>query len=135
MRAVGRDEAQPVSRRTPGSPLAGQPVRVRMVQVWCASPTSLGLPPGGGLDLVLICPSVQTLRRQEEESEKWFQIRVSRQMGEKEGAQALSCVRLFVTPWAIAHQAPLVGYRGNFHRNFQARILEWVAISYSRRCS
>jgi len=41
-------------------------------------------------------------------------------------AQSLSRVRLFVTPWTVAHQFPLS--RGFF----QARILEWVAISYSR---
>ena len=34
--------------------------------------------------------------------------------------------QLFVTPWTIAHQAPLsMGI-------LQARILEWVAISFSR---
>ena len=31
-----------------------------------------------------------------------------------------------VTPWTVAHQASSV------HGIFQARILEWVAISYSR---
>ena len=37
-----------------------------------------------------------------------------------------SLVWLFVTPWTIAHQAPLsMGIP-------QARILEWVAISSSR---
>ena len=41
-------------------------------------------------------------------------------------AQSPSRVQLFVTPWTVAHQAPLVcGI-------FQARILEWVAISFSR---
>ena len=35
--------------------------------------------------------------------------------------QSLSHVRLFVTPWTVAHQAPLsMGI-------LQARILEWVA--------
>ena len=39
------------------------------------------------------------------------------------GAQALSHVRLFSTPWTVAHQAPLsIGY-------FQARILECAAIT------
>ena len=38
----------------------------------------------------------------------------------------LSRVRLFVTPWTIAHQAPLsMGI-------LQARILEWVAMLFSR---
>ena len=37
----------------------------------------------------------------------------------------LSHVRLFVTPWTAAHQAPLsMGF-------FQARVLEWVAIGQS----
>ena len=35
----------------------------------------------------------------------------------------LSHVQFFVIPWTVAHQAPL---------SFQARILEWVAISFSR---
>ena len=35
----------------------------------------------------------------------------------------LSCVQLFGTPWIVAH------------RIFQARILEWVAISFSRESS
>ena len=38
----------------------------------------------------------------------------------------LSHGQLFVTPWTAARQALLV------HEIFQARILEWVAISYSR---
>ena len=37
-----------------------------------------------------------------------------------------SHVRLCTTPWAVAHHAPLV------HGISQARILEWVAISFSR---
>ena len=37
--------------------------------------------------------------------------------------KSLSCVRLFVTPRTVAHQAPpSMGF-------FQARMLEWVAIS------
>ena len=44
-------------------------------------------------------------------------------------AQALSCVRLFVTPWTVAHQAPLsMGI-------LQARTLEWVAMPSSRGSS
>ena len=40
--------------------------------------------------------------------------------------QLLSHAWLFVTPWTVAHQAPLtVGFS-------QARILEWVAISFSQ---
>ena len=45
------------------------------------------------------------------------------------GSQLLSCVPLFVTTWTIAHWAPLsMGV-------LQARILEWVAMSFSRRSS
>ena len=41
----------------------------------------------------------------------------------------LNHVQLFVTPWTVAHQAPLsMGF-------FQARILEWIGVSYSRRSS
>ena len=41
----------------------------------------------------------------------------------------LSHVRLFATPWTVAYQDPLsMGF-------FQTRILEWVAISFSRRSS
>ena len=41
----------------------------------------------------------------------------------------LSCVRLFVTPWTVACQAPLsMGI-------LQARILEWVAVPFSRGSS
>ena len=42
---------------------------------------------------------------------------------------SLSHVRLFATPWTVAHQAPLsVGI-------LQARILEWVAMPSSRGSS
>ena len=44
-------------------------------------------------------------------------------------AKSLSCVRLFVTAWTVARQAPLsTGI-------FQARILEWVTMPSSRRSS
>ena len=39
------------------------------------------------------------------------------------GLVTKSCPTL-VTPWTIAHQAPL-------HGIFQARVLEWVTISFS----
>ena len=43
--------------------------------------------------------------------------------------KSLSCVRLFATPWTIAYHVPLpMGI-------LQARILEWVAISFSRGSS
>ena len=41
----------------------------------------------------------------------------------------LSHVRIFVTPWTVARQAPAV------HGLFQARILEWIAVSDSRASS
>ena len=44
-------------------------------------------------------------------------------------AQWLSGAQFFVNPWTVARQAPPV------HGIFQARILEWVAISYSRGSS
>ena len=38
----------------------------------------------------------------------------------------LSHIKPFATPWTLAHQVPLsMGF-------FQARILEWVAISFSK---
>ena len=43
--------------------------------------------------------------------------------------KSLSCVRLFATPWTVAYQAPLsMGF-------FQAIVLEWIAISFSRGSS
>ena len=45
-------------------------------------------------------------------------------------AQSLSIVELFVTSWTVAHQASL---SMGFSR--QERILEWIAISFSRGSS
>ena len=47
---------------------------------------------------------------------------VSRQVSACSITQSFSHVRLFTTPWTLAHQAPLV------HEIFQSRILEWLAI-------
>ena len=44
--------------------------------------------------------------------------------------QLLSCVRLSLTPWTVAYQAPL-----EVHGSFQARILGWVAISSLKESS
>ena len=44
-------------------------------------------------------------------------------------AKSLSGVQLFATPWTEARQAPSV------HRILQARVLEWVAIPFSRGSS
>ena len=41
----------------------------------------------------------------------------------------LSHVQLFVTPWTVAHRAPLST------EILQARILEWIAIPFSRESS
>ena len=47
-------------------------------------------------------------------------------MLKKKKVKLLSHVQLLVTLWTVAHQAPLsIGI-------LQARILEWVAISFSR---
>ena len=43
--------------------------------------------------------------------------------------QSLSCVQLFTAPWTVAHHTPLS------MEFFQARILEWVAISFSKGSS
>ena len=39
--------------------------------------------------------------------------------------KSLSRVRLFATPWIVDYWAPCI------HRIFQAKVLEWVAISFS----
>ena len=42
---------------------------------------------------------------------------------------SISHVQLFVTPWTVAYQAPpSMGF-------FQARVLEWIAISFFRGSS
>ena len=48
---------------------------------------------------------------------------------ERKKVKALSHVQFFATPWTITYE----GY--SVHRIFQARILEWVAVSFSRRSS
>ena len=50
--------------------------------------------------------------------------------------KSLSRVRLFATPWTVAYQA--VAYQNcnlSIHGIFQARVLQWVAISFSRGSS
>ena len=42
--------------------------------------------------------------------------------------KSLSHVRLFAIPWTVVYQASL-------HGIFQARVLEWVAISFSKGSS
>ena len=41
--------------------------------------------------------------------------------------QELSCVQLFVTPWTVVRKALL-----SIGSSLQARLLEWIDISYSR---
>ena len=48
---------------------------------------------------------------------------------ERKKVKLLSRVQLFDTPWTVAYQDP------QSMRFFQARILEWVAIFFSRRSS
>ena len=45
----------------------------------------------------------------------------------------LSCVRLLATPWTVVYQVPPGS--SSVHGIFQARTLEWVAVSFSRRSS
>ena len=48
--------------------------------------------------------------------------------------KSLNCVWLFATPWTVAYQAsPSMGF--SVHGIVQARILEWVTISFSRGSS
>ena len=42
--------------------------------------------------------------------------------------KSLSHVRVFATPWTVAYQAPPSLKNGIF----QARVLEWIAISFSK---
>ena len=51
--------------------------------------------------------------------------------------KSLSRVRLFATPWTVAYQAlPSCSLSGSsIHGIFQARVLEWIAISFSRGSS
>ena len=55
--------------------------------------------------------------------------------------KSLSCVRLFETPWTVAHQAPQSmefsrqEYWGEKREKKKKGVLEWVAISFSRGSS
>ena len=51
----------------------------------------------------------------------------STQNNPKVKVKLYSCVRLFATPWTVAPQGSSV------HGILQARILEWVAISFSKK--
>ena len=57
---------------------------------------------------------------------EWVAISFSNAWKWKEKVKSLSRIRLFVTPWTAAYQAPpSMGF-------FQARVLEWGAIAFSR---
>ena len=50
--------------------------------------------------------------------------------------KSLGRVRLFVTPWIVAYQAsPSMGFSRQEPWDFPGKVLEWVAISFSRRSS
>ena len=56
---------------------------------------------------------------------EWVAISFSNAWKWKVKGKSLSSVRLLVTPWTAAYQAPLpMGF-------FQARVLEWGAIAFS----
>ena len=60
---------------------------------------------------------------------EWVAVSFSSAGKWKVKVKSLSHVRLFATPWTVAHQASLsTGF-------FQARILQWVAIPFSRGSS
>ena len=58
-----------------------------------------------------------------------MQESINKDLEELKKVKSLSCVRLFVTPMDCS----LPG--SSIHGIFQARILEWVTISFSRRAS
>ena len=75
-----------------------------------------GSPPGSPIPGIL---QARTL--------EWVAIFFSNARKWKVKVKSLSHVRLFMTPWTAAHQAPpICGI-------FQARVLEWVDIAFSRR--
>ena len=61
-------------------------------------------------------------------SERYMHLALMIYSGIKK-VKSLSRVRLFATPWTVAYQAPpSMGF--SLHGILQARILEWVAISF-----
>jgi len=65
---------------------------------------------------------------------EWVAISSSNAWKWKEKVKSLSRVRLLVTPWTAAYQAPLSMAGGAFSfppSIFQARVLEWGAIAFS----
>ena len=69
------------------------------------------------------------LHQLRQEEGKFQDLRISVvDKGVSRSVCVLNHVQLLVTPWTTVHQAPV-------HGIFQARILEWVAISFSRGSS
>ena len=69
-----------------------------------------------------------------------YRIGISGQNTQSEWVKSLSRVRLFATPWTVAHQAhPSMGFSKQeyyiVHGILQARILEWAAFPFSRGSS
>ena len=61
-------------------------------------------------------------------------VLMSMQLTMKVKVKSLGCVWLFVTPWTVGSSPwNLIG--SSIHGIFQARVLEWVAISFSRGSS
>lgn len=79
---------------------------------------------------IMHCPGTSTFFIILRDMETWFWLCYPH--GEK--WKSLSCVQLFATPWTI--QATLcVPMDYTVHGILQARILEWVAVSFSRGLS
>ena len=67
---------------------------------------------------------------------KIFALKLIQGESERKKVKSLSCVRLVTTPWTAAHQAPpSMGFSRQEYWSRLARILEWVAISFSRGSS
>ena len=67
---------------------------------------------------------------------KIFVLKLIQGESERKKVKSLSRVRLIETPWTVAHQAPpSMGFSRQEYWSRLARILEWVAISFSRGSS
>ena len=60
---------------------------------------------------------------------------ISISLGERKKVKSSSCVRVFVTPWTLWDSTDWSLPGSSLHGIFQARVLEWVAISFSRGSS
>ena len=78
---------------------------------------------------VLLLQKVKVVRIQFTEFPSSREAKTEAWENDLRGAKLLSCVWLFATPWTVAFQAPLsMGI-------LQVRILEWVAMPFSRGSS